>query len=575
MRARNAPEDAELLAYLDGQLDAGRRAQIDRALASSWDLRTRLAEIERDVEAFVRAAPPEPDWEVPDFGELQEHVRIAPGSSAREWNWWRAGAVAVACALALVTFRIAVPPAVSAQEILARTVKAEARNAMEARVASPVVYRKLRVRKAARPPFQPGSALWEVWRPVGSNRFHESVSGEGGGAGVFAEFEQVCAANRLDRGRPLSAAAYSDWIARSGARWTKAGREDLAGGGRASVLTTVRNDAAPKGIVEASLLVRESDWHPVAERVKVRDGQDTADFEVVEEAFKLVAMASLPPSYFSPPAVLAASLPRPPAPAVLPPPVLPPPVLAPPLPALPALPSAELAAAAAEVHFVLHRMGLCQQSSLEINRMASGIELRGTVTDEDSRRRIAAELGHLSHVAVDITIRTAQSAERTPERHAGDTSLSVLSLNDAVSADARALRRLARNFSADDFGQLSLASRWLMHEMFREHFSALRRNTARLEALLEPMVPSDGQAADATSDRADPSDWRSRLVSFCDRVVSACATVHDVFGNGEAISGARLRTAAAALAETSRSAPGLESAVIGRLSGPVSAENAR
>ncbi len=566
-QAKSAPGDAELLAYLDGQLDAARRGQIGRALASSWDLRTRLAEIERDVEAFVGAAPPEPEWPVPDFTELQKRARTSPVPAfPREWNWWRAGAAAVACALALVAFRIAVPPRVSAQELLARTVKVEIRNAMETRVASPVVYRKLRVRKAARAPFRTASAVWEVWRPVGTDRFYEAVSGEGDGAGVFAEFSRICQANRLDRGQALSASGYADWIARSGARWTKVGREPLPGGGRASVLTAVRNEAAPKAIVEASLLVRESDWHPVAERMKVRDGKDTSDYEVVEEAFRFVALASLPPSYFSPPAVLAASLPKPPAPAIPAPPDFSPPAPAP----LPALPPAELATAAAEAHFVIHRLGLCQQSSLEVNRMAGGIELRGTVPDDGQRRRIAAELGHIPHVVLDIAVRAAATDVAAPEGHASGASLSILSLSDAISADARALRRLARDFTADDFDQLSLASRWLMHEMYREHFSALRRNTARLEAVLKPLVPADAQAAEAALDRTDASDWRSRLVSFCDRAASAGADLRDVFVNGAGAeaSDPRLRAAARALAETSRNGPALESALMGRLSGP-------
>jgi hypothetical protein len=319
-------------------------------------------------------------------------------------------------------------------------------------------------------------------------------------------------------------------------------------------------------------LVRQSDWHPVAERLKVRAGRDTVDYEVMEEAFGMVAMSSLPPSYFTPLAVLAPALPKTTMPAVPPPPTFPP-ALAP----LAALPSAELAATAAEVHFVLHQMGMCQQSSLEVNSTSSGIELRGTVPDEESRRRIVSEVGHLPHVVVDLAVRAPAAAERTAEHHGGDTELSVLSLSQAVSADARALRRLARNFSADDFRELPLASRWLLHEMFREHFTALRRNTGQLESLLERVAPPARDVAETASVPADPSDWRSRLVSFCDRVASACATVHDVLAS-EDTSGAGLRAAAAALRETSRSAPALESAVVDRLAGraaPAAAKNAR
>src|SRR5215471_1149755 len=45
--------EADLIAYLDGEVEPRRRAEIDRALASSWETRNMLEHLRRDLEIYA------------------------------------------------------------------------------------------------------------------------------------------------------------------------------------------------------------------------------------------------------------------------------------------------------------------------------------------------------------------------------------------------------------------------------------------------------------------------------------------------------------------------------------------
>ena len=356
------PSDDELIAYLDGEIDAGRRAELEQLLEASWEFRARLAQVEQDVRFFARAWTEAPAEAFPDFDTVwaRAHRSNAPAGGLKPivrsrpvWKIQSAAAVAAAAALAAFVW-FSGPRTVSAQELMSRTARMEVRESD--RIQNGIIYQKLRLQKRASAPYRMQPVVWEVWRSPSGGNFKETV-GAGPEGAVFEEFARICRANGIDRTRPLSASAYDRWRVDNRAEWRSVGHERLPNGQAVLTLKATVTSPAKDRISEAALLLREEDSHPVGERLKV----NSVEYEISEDVYKIVEIASIPRSPIessrslaAPPDLPAAALqPTFEISAALPP--------APPVPA-------ELAAAAVEVHFVLHRLGFCQNELLEINR---------------------------------------------------------------------------------------------------------------------------------------------------------------------------------------------------------------
>ena len=167
------PSDAELLAWLDGDLSPERRAEVVRLLELDWEVRAQLASLERCIEAYVRVVPPPPGEEPEPFdlvwSRLSPRLQVESGekvpvskrsdSASGMRRWLTAGLVAILAGGALLWAVLWQGRSVSAEEVLDRAVTGEARSGQG--LAQPVIYRKLEVeRLGAKPeriPQHPGS----------------------------------------------------------------------------------------------------------------------------------------------------------------------------------------------------------------------------------------------------------------------------------------------------------------------------------------------------------------------------------------------------------------------------------
>lgn len=143
--------------------------------------------------------------------------------------------------------------------------------------------------------------------------------------------------------------------------------------------------------LRTALVVRELDWHPVEQRLTVRDGMATTEFVVREIGFEVIPRSSLPSAFFdrpetSPPALMPPGVPAALADARR--------------PASPA--ASELITAEVEAMFALHRFGLTAEDEITVRRRDEVVEVSGLTTTAERRRRLVASIATIRHVRARI-----------------------------------------------------------------------------------------------------------------------------------------------------------------------------
>ena len=178
------PSDAELLAWLDGDLSPERRAEVARLLELDWEVRGQLASLERCIEAYVRIVPPPPGEEAEPFdlvwsrllprlrGESREMSEAGPPADTPSGHrrWLTAGLMAVLVGAGLLFTGLWGGRSVSAEEVLDRAVMGEAKRAQVQ--AQPVIYRKLQVERLGA---KPERILLESWKDLAHQRVRRRV----------------------------------------------------------------------------------------------------------------------------------------------------------------------------------------------------------------------------------------------------------------------------------------------------------------------------------------------------------------------------------------------------------------
>jgi anti-sigma factor RsiW len=579
----DSPDDGELLAYLDGELEPERQTEIRRLLEGDWKLRVRLAELERDIEVYVKATDPHRQSEMPPFEEvwrgvmsrLTEPLEPAPAETElrlREQNRIslssRLGRLSEALLLRPVMLRWSVAVtmvvivttgivfwlltseylrAVSAEELLQRAMRSEA--AQIKQVAEPVVYRRIQVKRTG----ANEAVTWESWREAGKNQFRQRVAdGQGwrflrtnkqAAPALIAEIEAVFQANHLDLQRPLSAAAFAEW--RKTVRPKSETVKELALPGSSAnhglkLTTIVSEPYAVNAIIEATLAVRKSDWHTVAQRLKVQGETEVREYELSETAYEvlplhaLTVFADLVPTPSPAPAIIAAASPAA-SPSII--------ATASPAPAPP--PSeAEVKEAEVAAMYALHQARADLGEQIEVVREAGqGVIVRGLVETPERKQQLTEALRDLPLVAAQVqTIEeaTRQAAASQPARAAeavtpnepmisttsgasgaqagnafeqrlaryfaerepagsdrGNIDLKIAQLfnevvteSSAAMSEAWALRRLLERFAAEKENDISPAARQRIEEMTANHIARLKTQNHKLRARLEPVLLS-------------------------------------------------------------------------------------
>ncbi|MEO5823908.1 MAG: hypothetical protein ABIT71_25665 [Vicinamibacteraceae bacterium] len=331
----------------------------------------------------------------------------------------------------------------SARQIVRRVERAE-RSVLE-RARAPVVYQRLEIARRrfgpARTPQPSDSWTGDLWtdlaqrrhrsratRATGATAVASARGGTGSGKAVSAAARHMgggdSSRDRREVGSPRSAFGTGE-VRGSGAAGIEAGDDDaldallrvfdrlqmsdswpvsgraherLLASGESFRRETVRTDLsafdgrlltleATSPDLRAALVVRERDWHPVEQRLTVRDGMATTEFVVREIGFEVIPLSSLPSAFFDRPET--------PPPTLMPPGV--PDALADSRrPALPA--ASELITAEVEAMFALHRFGLTAEDEITVRRRDEVVEVSGLTTTAERRRRLVASIATIRHV---------------------------------------------------------------------------------------------------------------------------------------------------------------------------------
>jgi hypothetical protein len=184
----------------------------------------------------------------------------------------------------------------------------------------------------------------------------------------------------LDWDEPISAASYQGWHDHQHVREDKVARA----GGHLLVLTTTVPDGS---VVEQTLTVRDSDFHPIKRTIAFRD---SGTVEIAELDFKILPWSgvdenlfeSLPNAENAVPTAMAHVLPLPRMPETL---------------SEGQLEESELGA-----RLILNQLHADTGQQIEIVRTPQGVELKGLVETDDLKRALQEQLHALPHLTASI-----------------------------------------------------------------------------------------------------------------------------------------------------------------------------
>lgn len=550
------PAEEELLLFLDGEASERQAGKVRAHLERCWACRNRRDKFDRAIVAFMDFCEAETgtDSSLPPRASLEfaERLRLAasadPESSllsrwAMTLRWQfaqrRVAVAAIACLLIIASLAVIFRRAertVSAQELLQRTAQAETLSLR--RVGDPVVYRKLQVKRVG----TSDAVVWESWSDAERKQFRQRVAdkqglrflraGETAAPALLAELEKVLGANHFDAQRPLSAAAFAEWRQAIQPKTELVSQQE----DKLTLTTIVEPRQAPNTIREASLTVRESDWHAVSLVLYVQGERETRAYEILETAYEVLPLQALTVFSDLPPALLA-------SPATAKPFVSRPiatPVAAAALKPLPA--EAELKDAEVAALYTLHQLKADLGEQIEVVREAGRqITVRGLVetearkqqlnealravplvipnlqTIEEAARQLAAKTPAggaetNTFAAPEIPASAANAASVNPFQQAlekyfiergnerRNAALKAAQLSDAVVSEtaaalseAWALRRLAERFNPEQEDEFTAPNRQRIMdprilEMMRNHLARLQAQRRSLHAQLNPVL---------------------------------------------------------------------------------------
>lgn len=588
--------DDELLLYLDGELTVKEAGWVRAHLEGCWSCRMRAEKIQEAISSFVefRDRVRTPELPPPPCGWRTFESSLGPFAGATEASVapsrWQAlfdslgrlffrpqqlirlAAGLLLAALAVwAVIRSQSVPVVSANELLQAAMKAQANEVRS--VAQPVVYQKLLVRR--RVATREEALVWEIWNESAKVRFRQCVNDHGNrhfvstevqeAPALLSELQRVFQTNRLDWRRPLSPSAYQAWRQTVVEKREAVSAGMVANGLPALTVTTVPQHVVEiGGIVEASLVVRARDWHPLEQRLRIRREGGEWEYRLAETAFEVINAETLHPSFFTDPASNALA-PVQAGRAELS--ALEPALLDTGLQPTNTDLSAALDDAETEVRYALHRAGGDLGEPIEIIRQPSGkLEVRGLVNTAKRKQELDAVLRTIPNVTVNLktveeATRSATAGPVSAEEPSSEGRLEVgggalplgemlaqrqkvndeeikelsntaLALSEAALAEAWALRRLAERYTPAELARLNPQSRRKLTLIVRDHLKALRGRIESIRALLTPALQSvAGDRPESAPSVAWETSWPAfsaplfKTLQRMNRLTSAlCAT---------------------------------------------------
>ncbi len=482
---------------------------------------------------------------------------------ARVTDGWPAGMIAVPALLAVaIVFASLLPPRtathpVTAREVLERTAVAQDRDTRG--VPDAVLYQRLRVTHSVRPRHQRQDArstvnhgspvsqpqpafTWEVWHDVTKDRVAQRVA-HGDSVrfinpgspvstqptsdyldSVLRHWQSALKNDGLRSKLPLSADSYRFWRTQFSTSIETITERSLDDGSPAVVLITRTADqdaAATKreglttpSLIEAELVVRSSDWHPVEQRLRFSDGYDDQDYGLIENAYEVVTVEDLAPDIFGHALENRAfASPRP-------------------SPPVSAASTTELDEAEMQARYALHTVRSDLGEAIDIVRTPQAVQVRGLLESQARKQELVVLLSAIPHVqpnlrTVSEAVREAGPGSAPPvddahravagqrilpaalllqqpfeeylKQHSGPGDVSpnqqlqdlanyAAQLSQTALLEAWALRRLAERYPAESSTSLSADQRLLLETMVHDHVVRLRQDIEDAHAkLLRPL----------------------------------------------------------------------------------------
>lgn len=488
-------EDERLVSFLDGEIDAGPQKEMQAHLESCWDCRSRLCDVERSIEKFLRLRqeklmPPE----LPPVGpavdvfraRLGAHQMQLPSNSflkgylpdlrkltrvlgealdGRTYSL-RTQVIIARTAAAVILFSVVAGfvlfsgrlTTVTASELLRRSI--EAQEMQLANADQPVVRQRIQIVSKGRSGAQNASITWEVWSDVVNLRTRlTSISGSAIAAESDAadRVRSVLRANRMDERKPLTAVSYKSWRDSLSSK-----SEDVASGVDANGTSLYTIRTLPNGspnlddLMEARMSVRASDYHPTRLYLKVKSAGGYQEFELVENEYEIVSLNSVSPELFAENETAGTmEVGR----TTVEEPTTTPTVSH----DEPAMSSAEIVTATAETEInvlnALHQIGADVSEQLSVTRSANGLlEVQGIVETDSRKNEILQVLDEFKgNSAVRIHIQTIDEATRAlanEKRHTQPGQVNTVEVNKGGLAVDTELRKYFSSRGGDVDNQI-------------------------------------------------------------------------------------------------------------------------
>jgi hypothetical protein len=463
--AQRHPDGEVLLRFADGELPARQARKIRSHLESCWQCRTELGETQSIVGECVRyrqnvlqplMPPPPAAWRDLSY----QFDKIDASLERRSWFerlrpalTWVPVAAALTVAVVVAYNHLHNAPSVEAAALLRKAVAA-------AETAPVVPARQIRIRTKDRTVIRPAALRTAETGPL----------------------------------EPLSPRSYQQW-------------RDQLPEKRDSVETVAGNYAIHTStesgdLALATLRLRTTDLHPVQERIEFRN-HDWVEIEEIQE-IPLPAAGIAASNSVHPPLPIPAPVPdvptssdqfRQPAPA--------------------ATVGDELS-----VLVALHHLGADLGDPVDVKRQSGRILVAGIGVDPARRREIEQALGARPNVVMQFSDPdgTASQPEK-PVRGDVQPSVEVVALqgriekqsggranyenlaanaldaSETMMSRAYALRRIAERFTAAVDTEMTAADRQVLHDLYREHATALAHKATEIDRMLKPVLgPLGGKA---------------------------------------------------------------------------------
>jgi hypothetical protein len=402
----------------------------------------------------------------------------------------------------------------SASDLLGKALANE--HASVERAQPGVVYQKLLIRRGAH------SMQHTVYRDLQRKR----VAKEQHLDPTAAVMRQALEASGVSWDEPLSAIDYNRWRKnqRSATDHVKG-----AGDGLVSVITTLQDGP----ILEESLTMRTSDFHPVRRTIETRS-QDT--LEIAELSYTELKWSEANEALWEPisPVLHGESEPEPS------------------LPTRSLVSSEQLDVAELEARLVLNKLNADATEQIEIKRLRNAVHVEGIVDTTERQRILSAGLRQVAHVVPSIWSLEELNARRNAESGAasihestlaaqpapleeffrersrsaeemGRVSNELLSLSLEIQREGNALAELNQRFHRDD--ELAAPGRSALTQLLTNHSSILRTALRSEMELLHSISLLPEQDTENTQTKIPTTtsltEQSTRNVALCRELISS------------------------------------------------------